>query len=119
MNRIEAVKYTMRHKKAFLQIEKQVLGKNTIRGYLHDSEKIFLYLLLGKKKTSKIHRYISRHHMRRARTKRDFVNMVIDWESCRYTKPDKPLTAYETLYKLFPDKEDIILPILKELNLAK
>lgn len=45
--------------------------------------------------------------------------MVIDWECARYTKPDKPLNAYDTLYKYYPELEDKILPILKELKIDK
>ena len=36
MNRFQAMMYTWKHKKAFLKVEKKLLGKNTIRGYLHD-----------------------------------------------------------------------------------
>lgn len=43
--------------------------------------------------------------------------MVIDWECARYTKPDKPLNAYDTLYHLYPQLESKILPILKELGI--
>ena len=42
--------------------------------------------------------------------------MVVDWECARYTKPDKPLNAYETLYAFYPELESYILPILKELG---
>ena len=43
--------------------------------------------------------------------------MVIDWEYARYTKLDKPLNARQTLYKLYSQFEDKILPILEELGL--
>ena len=33
------------------------------------------------------------------KTKLDYMEMILDWESARYTKPDKPLNAYDTLYK--------------------
>ena len=49
MNRFQAMMYTWRHKKAFLKVEKELLGKNTIRGYLHDADKLILYPILGKK----------------------------------------------------------------------
>ena len=45
--------------------------------------------------------------------------MVLDWESARYTKPDKPLNAYDTLYKYYPNMEEKILPILKEFAIDK
>ena len=34
--------------------------------------------------------------------------MIIDWECARYTKPDKPLNAYDTLYKIYPELEEKI-----------
>ena len=119
MNRSHIV-YTMKHKRAFLRVEKELLGHNTVRGFLHDLDKVFIYFVTPKsweKKVSKFHRKYSRHHPIRARTKADYIQMIIDWECCRFTKPDKPMTARQTLYKLFPEMEDKILPLLEELNL--
>lgn len=114
---IKYIKYTWKHKKAFLQVEKQLLGRNTISGYLHDADKIFLYLLPLKKKTvQKIHRKLSRHHVTSPK-KKNYVEMVIDWECARYTKSDKPLNAYETLIRYYPKEKENILPILKQLKL--
>ena len=46
--------------------------------------------------------------------------MVLDWESARYTKPDKPLNAYDTLYKYYPTMEEKkIIPILEEFEINK
>lgn len=45
--------------------------------------------------------------------------MLIDWECARFTKPDKPLNAYDTLYKFYLELEDKILPLLKEKGLDK
>lgn len=116
-NRISSIIYTLDHKKAFLKMEKKLLGKNTIRGYLHDLDKIVLKLFLDKETVSKLHRSYSRHHINRAHTRKDYIQMVIDWECSRYTKPDKPLTARETLHKFFPKLELKILPILDEFSL--
>lgn len=109
--------YTIKHKIAFLKVEKQLLGKNTLRGYLHDIDKLFLYIFYSKKKTHTIHRNHSRHHVNKAKTKKDFIEMIIDWECARYTKPDKPLNAVETLNKFYPELKEILLPIMKELKL--
>lgn len=114
---IQNVRYTVRHRKAFRTVEKDLFGKVSLRGLLHDLDKLFLYLLFDKKTVSKIHRKYSRHHERSARTKIDFKQMVIDWECARYTKPDKPLNARETLYKFYPHLESKILPVINELNL--
>lgn len=43
--------------------------------------------------------------------------MVIDWECARYTKPDKPLNARETLAKFYPELTDKVLPVIEELGL--
>ncbi|WP_297419760.1 hypothetical protein [Clostridium sp.] len=113
------IEYTWEHKKAFLKVEKQLLGKNTLRGYLHDVDKLFMYIFLSKKQTHKIHRNISRHHDIKAKTREDYIQMIIDWECARYTKPDKPLNAYDTLYKFYPKLENKILPVLKEFKLER
>ena len=119
MNRFNYVKYTILHRKAFRKVEKKLFGKNSLRGYLHDLDKVILYPLLGKKLTSKLHRKFSRHHINSAKSYSDYKEMVIDWECARYTKPDKPLNAYDTLYTYYPYLENEILPILKVLKIDK
>jgi hypothetical protein len=47
MNRSHIV-YTMKHKRAFLRVEKELLGHNTVRGFLHDLDKVFVYLVTPK-----------------------------------------------------------------------
>lgn len=116
-SRINSILYTLKHRKAFLEVEKKLLGHNTIRGYLHDLDKVLLKLFLSKDTVRKIHTRYSRHHARNARTKQDYIQMIIDWECARYTKPDKPLNARETLYKFYPELESKITPILEEFNL--
>lgn len=113
---IPKIKYTLAHRKSFIKLEKQILGHNTIRGLLHDLDKVFLYLILPYQTVHNLHRKYSRHH-NKARTYSDYVQMVIDWECARFTKPDKPLNARETLNKFFPELKNKILPILNELNL--
>lgn len=117
--RFAKISYTFCHKKAFLKIEKQLRGTNTWRGYLHDLDKPFLYLALWIKfeDIQKIHRSKNKHHVRNnlAKTRDDLVDTIIDWECARMTKSDKPLNAYETLLKFYPDKKDEFLPIIREL----
>lgn len=116
-NKIESIKYTLEHRNAFLLLEKQLLEKNTIRGYLHDLDKVFLKIFFDKEFVHKLHRKYSRHHINKAHTYNDYVQMVIDWECARFTKPDKPLNARGTLNKFYPELKDDILPILEELGL--
>jgi len=112
-------KYTLKHKSAFLHVEKKLLGKNTLSGYIHDCDKLFLYLMpfVDKKKVSKIHRNRSKHHIQNAATKRQIAQAIIDWECARYTKPDKPLDAFDTMKKHYPAYEAKVLPVLAELGL--
>ena len=117
--RFAKISYTIRHKKAFLEVEKKLRGKNTWRGYLHDIDKPFLYLSLWIKfeDIQKIHRKNNKHHVRNnlTKTRDDLIDTIIDWECARITKPDKPLNAYETLLKFYSDKKDEFLPIIREL----
>ena len=50
MFNLKSIIYTWKHKIAFLKVEKQLLSKNTLSGYLHDVDKILLYLLPLNKK---------------------------------------------------------------------
>lgn len=117
--KIKKIIYTLRHKKAFLKVEKQLTGKNTLRGYLHDSDKLLLYLFgfwMNVKDIHKFHRKINRHHVKNnlKKTTNDLIETIIDWECARLTKPDKPLNAYDTLMKFYPDYKKIYLPIIKK-----
>ena len=112
----DRIKYTINHRKAFRIVEKQLLGYNTIRSIFHDLDKVFLYMIFDYKKVHNWHRHHSRHHLK-AKTHDDYIEMVIDWECARITKPDKPLNARNTLYKIHPELKEKILPILDELKL--
>lgn len=108
----ERVKYSINHRKAFRSVEKQLLGHNTFRSLFHDLDKVILYNFFDYKDVHNWHRNNMRHHSIKAKTHSDFVQMVIDWECARFTKPDKPLNARETLYKFYPELEDRVIPIL-------
>lgn len=118
-NNKENIKYTWKHKVAFLKVEKIILGKNTLRGYLHDVDKLFMYVLLSKKLASKMHRKYSHHHIDKAKTEEDFIQMMIDWECARFTKEDKPLNAYDTLYKYYPQIESIMIPLMEKYQIKE
>ncbi len=117
--RTQLILYTLRHKIAFLKVEKNLLGHNTLRGVLHDADKPFLYCLLwlSKQRITEIHRNRNKHHVQnnQPKTKADDIETIIDWECARLTKKDKPLNAYETLMKLYPQHQDRYLPIIAEL----
>ena len=115
--RFESIKYTIDHRKAFIKLEKKILGYNTLRGYLHDLDKVFLKIFLSPELTHKIHRSYSKHHARNARTEEDYIQMIIDMECARFTKPDKPLNARDTLKAYYPYLVYKLEPLLKKLGL--
>lgn len=58
---------------------------------LHDIEKPFLKIFLPYKKVQAIHRRNNKHHLEyKHPDKRNWVDMVIDWECSRYTKEACP-----------------------------
>ena len=120
MNRIYEFNQTRKHRKEVQRIAKEL-------GYsfpMHDFVKMINILLFGDKIATKLHRKFSGHHVRSKtylfaithdscgwvypeyKTRRDIKNKIeaaIDWESARFTKPDKPLNAYETWKKYYSD----------------
>lgn len=120
----EYIEYTYKHRKLVMYLANKYVKENkeeTIKQIEnHDIDKIFMYLFYNKKDVSELHRKLSSHHKNEIeKNKIDYIEMVLDWESARYTKPDKPLNAYDTLYKYYPEMEKEILPILKEFNIDK
>ena len=122
MKNEEYIKYTYKHRKIVIYLAekyiKEEMELNQIKK--HDIDKLFMYMFYDKKDISKIHRTLSNHHDNEKEKKYiDYVEMVLDWESARYTKPDKPLNAYDTLYKYYPHMENKILPILRKFGIDK
>ena len=117
--KLEKIKYTLKHKIAFLKVEKQLRGKNTLSGYLHDIDKPLLYLFcfwMSIQDIHKFHRKHSKHHVKNdlKKTHSDLLDTVIDWECARMTKHDKPLNAYETLITFYPEYKSTYLPVIKK-----
>lgn len=122
MKNIEKLLYTYKHRKIVLMLAKKYYNNKELLDQLekHDLDKMFLLLLFDKSLLKGIHRSISNHHDNDLpKTELDYVEMILDWESARYTKEDKPLNAYDTLIKYYPHLEDKLLPILKEMKLDK
>ena len=123
MKNKDYIEYTYKHRKIVIYLankyykdNKELLNKVK----LHDLDKLFMYLFYEKEDASNIHRDLMSHHQNKiVKDKLDYMEMVLDWESARYTKPDKPLNAYDTLYRFYPELEEHILPILKELGIDK
>lgn len=123
MKNEEYIKYTYIHRKVVIYLANKYFKDNKDlleQIKFHDMDKLFMYLFYNKKDASKVHRNLSIHHDNELpKTNLDYIEMVLDWESARYTKDDKPLNAFDTLYGYYKDMEDKILPILKEMNIDK
>ncbi len=122
MKNFDKLIYTYKHRKVMIFLAKKYYNNEELLERLkhHDMDKMFLLLFNEKKDIESYHRSLSLHHDNALpKTKLNYIEMVLDWESARYTKDDKPLNAYDTLYKFYPNLEDKILPILHELNIDK
>jgi len=121
MKNLEHIKYTYKHRKIVIKLAEKYFKDNEElleKVKYHDLDKLFLYLFYDKKQVSKIHRDLTSHHENDLeKTDLDYIEMVLDWESARYTKPDKPLNAYDTLINYYPNMSNEILPILKEMGI--
>lgn len=122
MKNIENLIYTYKHRKIVEYLAKKYKCSKELINQLqkHDMDKMYLLLFYDKKDIEKFHRDIASHHDNELpKTKLDYIEMILDWESARYTKPDKPLNAYDTLNKYYPNLTTEILPILEEFKIAK
>ena len=85
MNRIQAIKYTMAYREAL----NELAGRFGYSYPLHDLDKIFLYVIFGKKITGKIHRLYSKHHEHIDDLGyyhiEDKIQAAFDWECSRFT----------------------------------
>ena len=120
MKNFDKLVYTYKHRKVLNYLAKKYFDRDDLIERLkhHDMDKMYLLLFYDKKDIEKYHRSMSTHHDNDLeKTELDYIEMILDWESARYTKDDKPLNAYDTMYKFYPHLEDKLLPILKEVGL--
>ena len=114
--------YTLKHKIAIISLSYEYLGHISNRLMLHDTEKLVLYEHMDTKTAHHYHSDFSVHHYKYI-SNLDIVNQesliecVLDYESARYTKPDKPLNAKATIMKYYPDLYDKVQPILKKFGI--
>lgn len=130
MGRIAEIKNIQKHRREVQRIAKE-------KGYsfpFHDFVKMINVFIFGDKIATKLHRKFSGHHAQsetylfaivkengwvypKYKTRRDIKNKIeaaIDWESARFTKPEKPLDAYDTWKKYYSDID--MENILKQLG---
>jgi len=124
-NFIESYKhipYTLSHIWAMYKIQLKYIGY--IKFPFHDLDKLFMYIFLGFigiKKISKIHRKYVKHHLSLGKrfTSDNVLEAVLDWESARFTKPDKPLNAWNTCLKYYPEWKLYVEDILLKYKISK
>ena len=112
------IPYSWKHYLMVMKLEKKYIGY--YKYPFHDLDKIFMYIFfpfLGTKVIQKIHTRFAKHHLRKYKTHMHFDEAILDWESARFTKPDKTMDAWETYQKLFTDFSDDLLPIFEKFNL--
>lgn len=130
MGRIAEIKNIQKHRREVQRIAKE-------KGYsfpFHDFVKMINVFIFGDKIATKLHRKFSGHHAQsetylfaivkengwvypKYKTRRDIKNKIeaaIDWESARFTKPEKPLDAYDTWMNYYSDID--MEKILKQLG---
>lgn len=106
------IKYTYKHRQKLFEIgDKLGIPARTLYKN-HDLNKYVLYLVYDKQTVTDVHRLVSSHHDRKATDIKVLTEMLLDWESARYTKSDKPFNAYDTLHKFYPDMIDRLEPLL-------
>ena len=55
--------------------------------------------------------------MRGSLSEKSIIDAIIDWECARFTKPDKPLNARDTLHKYYQQHIVQMLPYINKLGL--
>ena len=108
MRNLDWLVYTYRHRRAFEYCVQKRIQDPRLRAELlerariHDMDKMVMYLFMDQQKAQLMHIQTQPHHLENnlPRTYMDLVETVIDYECAPYTKPDKPLNAYEFVLKL-------------------
>lgn len=133
MKNFEWCAYTYRHRKMFAylvehRIKDPVMKqKMRERAREHDLDKVLLYLFFDQRECQDYHVLHQPHHLESGlgNSYEDYLETILDYESSPYTKPDKPLNAYDFVHKLLEwgyisaEKADILLRILKELGMDR
>lgn len=113
----DRIERTIKHNRALVKLAKEN-NCMRFRFYFHDLDKIPLCFFMSDEKLTRRHISKRKHH--NPIKEIDFLESVLDWESCRFTKEDCPLTAREYLRtrRGFLDKieYDTYLRIIDELG---
>lgn len=107
MNNFEYCQYTYRHRRAFEYVVQKLFHPDSAeytemmkRASAHDIDKLIMYQCTSKNEASMIHKQIASHHMHNDIPKSyyDKLEAVIDYECAGYTKPDKPMNAWDIIH---------------------
>lgn len=124
--------YTYKHRKAFEYCVRKYIREPALReemlrrAEVHDMDKMVMYQHMDQKAAQEMHSKSQPHHLENdlPRTYEDYVETVIDYECAPYTKPDKPLNAYDFTCLLMDwkalDEEtgNKLISIMEELGIA-
>ncbi len=124
--------YTYRHRRAFEYCVRKYIHEPALReemlrrAAVHDMDKMIMYLSMDQKEAQEMHVKTQPHHLENdlTRTYEDYVETVIDYECAPYTKPDKPLNAYDFTQLLMDRKAldeetgNALISIMEDIGIA-
>lgn len=111
------MKYTILHMDAIKELERKLGIEYLQISKYHDFDKLAFYYVLSDREAHNLHTSIQKHHDPLCTDYKVSIEKILDWESAHLTKPDKPLSAYETLLRYKPDEIPVMAPVLKDLGL--
>lgn len=91
------------------------------RGVCHDMDKVCCSLCYPQMTADYFHRMFNGHHIEGLITNNfplDWIEMIFDWESAAYTKPDKKRNAYGVATTLHKDLFKYVQPFLNMFGLT-
>jgi hypothetical protein len=132
MKNLKWLIYTYRHRRAFEYCVRKLVKEPGLReemlrrAKVHDMDKMIMYLFMDQKEAQELHVKTQPHHLENdlPRTYEDYVETVLDYECAPYTKPDKPLNAFDFVHLLVDWKAldaktgDMLVGIMEELGIA-
>ncbi len=113
--RIPSIAYTLEHKLAYMEREHYLLGKYSLKGLLHDWDKLFLYFVpLPDAKLQQIHLNYQPHHMESQYQNKveHIIESCIDIDCAPLTKEDKPYLMFDVMMHMCSDKLEQIVPVI-------
>lgn len=120
--RKEKLIYTNKHRKKVFELARKYSFPLFVQilAFFHDFDKlIMLYVGIPNNIVAKIHRFYSHHHVTNKIGWILLEETVLDWESARYTKPEKKENAWEFANRRYPHLVDKISSICEKYKIPK